>query len=355
MSDYLPPVPYQSPPRYSSNTPAAIPVLVRFVRGGVILGLEWTTLDFIEHAPTLVKIGTFGLAILMLAVLESRDWLHFKGRYHFISCLLAVLAIWAGVVAYGYLGQQSRATQIVQSSLTRIERAADILPTSAEGLNPGTVWNDDGKFAVVPTPPEKPLAAASESTAPIRQKPQSGASAQLQPSSKPEFAAPIAALQSATSNLPYLTKTQKEMIAALCDEIGAKVKAFSEGITKSTDMALAGLPVGSGIMGYTSPPAIQRIYKPLQDENSALDDMETFLQGEEKSVQPDSIVAGLFANALHHQEFGQASYKLRASLENQLPRGSPLRVPWTRIRMDFNRRIARLFRQSVKLTQQVFL
>jgi len=66
------------------------------------MAIEWTTLDFIENAPRTVKIATFVIAILILAVLEARDWLRFKGPRYFPVSIVALLAIYFGVVSYAY-------------------------------------------------------------------------------------------------------------------------------------------------------------------------------------------------------------------------------------------------------------
>jgi hypothetical protein len=99
---FLPPVLYLPPSRYTNRTNAAIPVLVDFFRGAAVMGLEWTTLKFIEDAPVLLRAGTFVISLAVLAVLKSKDWLDFKGRWHFYASLSALVGIYLGIASYAY-------------------------------------------------------------------------------------------------------------------------------------------------------------------------------------------------------------------------------------------------------------
>jgi hypothetical protein len=102
------PVPYEPPQRYDSNTLTVVPVFVPFLRAGVVMALEWTTLAYIENAPVSVRWATFILALLIFAVLESRDWLNFKGRWHFPVSVIGLLTVYCAVVAYAYFNQPTR-------------------------------------------------------------------------------------------------------------------------------------------------------------------------------------------------------------------------------------------------------
>lgn len=115
------PVPYRPPQRYSTATPTIVPVFVHFLRAAVIMALEWTTLDFIEHAPLLAKIATFVVALVMLGIIESRDWLNFKGGY-FLRSLLGAIVVWLLVV--GYAAVEGRGT--VRASSTTAPQNAKI-------------------------------------------------------------------------------------------------------------------------------------------------------------------------------------------------------------------------------------
>ena len=65
--------------------------------------LEWVSLRFVDNAPVIVWIATGVFSLAVLAVLQSKDWLDFKGRRYFTSSLIALLGAWAGIVAYGYV------------------------------------------------------------------------------------------------------------------------------------------------------------------------------------------------------------------------------------------------------------
>jgi len=64
------------------------------------MGLEWTTLKYIEDAPIWLRITTFVVALLVLAVLRYKDWLDFKGRWYFTGMLLSLIVFYAAVVGY---------------------------------------------------------------------------------------------------------------------------------------------------------------------------------------------------------------------------------------------------------------
>jgi hypothetical protein len=106
MSEELPtdqnrlPVPYVT--QYTNKTPAISPVLISFLRGAAVMGLEWTTLKYIEDAPLLVRAATFLIALLILAILEKRDWLRFKGRSLFKIAISLSLAAYLGVCGFAY-------------------------------------------------------------------------------------------------------------------------------------------------------------------------------------------------------------------------------------------------------------
>jgi hypothetical protein len=102
MSMDWPPILYEPPKRYTSRTNVFVPVLVHLLRAGAVMALEWTTLDHIEGAPRLVKAATFVIALLILAVVESRDWLNFKGRFYFPAFAAFLILVWLVLAGYGY-------------------------------------------------------------------------------------------------------------------------------------------------------------------------------------------------------------------------------------------------------------
>jgi len=97
------PVPYAPVSRWNSATLAITPVFVHFIRAGSIAMPDWVSLRFIDHAPTSVWIITGVTAVLVLAVLESQNWLNFKGRWYFSVSLRTLLIIWVGSVALAYV------------------------------------------------------------------------------------------------------------------------------------------------------------------------------------------------------------------------------------------------------------
>jgi hypothetical protein len=95
-------IPFVPPSRYTSRTPVVIPVLIKFVRFGAIAMLEWSSLRFIDHAPLSVWIITSVMALLILAVYESREWLNFKNPRYFPVSLIVLIFLWVGSVAFAY-------------------------------------------------------------------------------------------------------------------------------------------------------------------------------------------------------------------------------------------------------------
>jgi predicted outer membrane lipoprotein len=98
----LMPVLYTPKTRYTSDTNVLVPVIVNFLRAGAIMMLDWVTLRFIDHAPVLVWIVTFIISIAVLAVLQSKDWLDFKGRWYFTWSIGSLLAAWFITIGYAY-------------------------------------------------------------------------------------------------------------------------------------------------------------------------------------------------------------------------------------------------------------
>jgi hypothetical protein len=102
------PVPYTPPPRYTSNTPIIGPVIVHFIRAGAILMLDWVSLRFIENAPPSVYVASAIIALLILAIVESRDWLNFKGRWYFTISLITLSLVYGVIIAFAYVLQPGK-------------------------------------------------------------------------------------------------------------------------------------------------------------------------------------------------------------------------------------------------------
>jgi hypothetical protein len=91
---YVPPA-----SRFTDRTPAAYPVILRAIRAGIVLTIEWGTLHIMEHVPTWVAVALTVDALLMLGVLESRNWLIFKGRNYFKYSFTTLILAYAAIVA----------------------------------------------------------------------------------------------------------------------------------------------------------------------------------------------------------------------------------------------------------------
>ena len=101
------PILYTPKTRYTSDTNVLVPVIVNFLRAGAIMMLDWVTLKFIDHAPILIWIVTGIISIAVLAVLQSKDWLDFKGRWYFTVAISTLLAAWLVTIGYAYWAYNS--------------------------------------------------------------------------------------------------------------------------------------------------------------------------------------------------------------------------------------------------------
>jgi hypothetical protein len=97
------PILYTPKSRYTSDTNVWVPIIVTGIRIGAITMLEWLSLRFVEGAPIGVCVATGVFAVAVLAVLQTKDWLDFKGRWYFTISLTGLLAAWIAVSAYGFL------------------------------------------------------------------------------------------------------------------------------------------------------------------------------------------------------------------------------------------------------------
>lgn len=106
MSNW-PVVLYEPRSRFTSKTNAAWPVIVRAVRAGAVVMLEWVSLKYTEHTPLYVDVITVITAILVLAVIESRDWLDFKNARYFPIALTLLFLFWGAASGYAYFNLRS--------------------------------------------------------------------------------------------------------------------------------------------------------------------------------------------------------------------------------------------------------
>jgi hypothetical protein len=108
------------PSNYNSRTWAPWPVAELAVKALFVMGVEWTTLDFIEHAPLLMRVATFVLAGVGLGVFQAKDWLKFKGRHYFSVSLSTLLVLWLAAAGYSYwrFGETAEAVASISVAVT---------------------------------------------------------------------------------------------------------------------------------------------------------------------------------------------------------------------------------------------
>ena len=94
------PVPYVT--QYTDRTPTLGPLVLTILKAWAVLMIEWGSLRFIDHAPVSVWIASSAVALLVLGVIEKRDWLNFKNRKYFPIFLTTLMLIWSGIIGYAY-------------------------------------------------------------------------------------------------------------------------------------------------------------------------------------------------------------------------------------------------------------
>jgi hypothetical protein len=92
---------------YTDRTNVFVPIIPLALKALAVMGVEWTTLKFIEDAPLIVRISTFLASVFMLAVLEKREWLRFKGRSYFSITVTSITLIYIAIVGYSYSKYES--------------------------------------------------------------------------------------------------------------------------------------------------------------------------------------------------------------------------------------------------------
>jgi hypothetical protein len=125
------PVLYVPPAKYTDRTSVLTPLFLPALAALAVLGIEWTTLGFIENAPVIVRLATFIIAAFVLAVLQSREWLKFKGRYLFAGLLAGFVLLYLAICAYAFFYLQepsspSAAVTDLQTKLAAALRERDI-------------------------------------------------------------------------------------------------------------------------------------------------------------------------------------------------------------------------------------
>ncbi len=147
------PVLYETAAKYTHKTSAITPLLIPALSALAVMGIEWTSLKYIEDAPAFVVIATFVISAFVLAVLQYRDWLNFKhGGLFFVSISgLFITYVSICLSAYLYLREPpppNPAVQELQSKLAEALRARDITISEFEGYR----REHDDNSASSPTP-----------------------------------------------------------------------------------------------------------------------------------------------------------------------------------------------------------
>ncbi|HTV26816.1 MAG TPA: hypothetical protein VMF32_03460 [Xanthobacteraceae bacterium] len=135
------PILFTPRPTYTDRTPLLLPLLTLGVKALAVLGVEWTTLDFIEHAPVLVRVSTFVISIAVLAVIDRKSWLDFKGRYWFGGLLAGLVTAYGVVVGWSYVTFEKPVEPAAAVSAT-----AAIPPRSASVPQPASLSVDEIQF-----------------------------------------------------------------------------------------------------------------------------------------------------------------------------------------------------------------
>jgi hypothetical protein len=133
------PVPYVT--QYTDRTPTLGPLLLTVIKAWAVLMIEWGSLRWIDHAPASVWIASAAVALLVLGVIEKRDWLHFKNRRYFPTSLAVLMGIWASIVGFAYYLEISSdypvnpATPNLQAQLASARRERDIAIIERDAAN----------------------------------------------------------------------------------------------------------------------------------------------------------------------------------------------------------------------------
>jgi hypothetical protein len=121
MSESQLPIIYIPTSSFTSRTNAAFPVILRAIRAGAVYMIEWESLKYVDRTPFYVDASTVVLAMLILAVLESKDWLDFKSKKYFPFSLCALIIAWFAINIYAYLALQYSAVSSTPMSSSRTQ------------------------------------------------------------------------------------------------------------------------------------------------------------------------------------------------------------------------------------------
>jgi hypothetical protein len=121
------------------------------------MGLEWTTLKFIEDSPIIVRAATFIVALAILAVIESRDWLNFKRKGAFRNSIILLVLLYVGICAYAFFYLENHeppknpVISNLQSQLSSLTRERDAARQERDAAVRALQGRDANKTSQPPT------------------------------------------------------------------------------------------------------------------------------------------------------------------------------------------------------------
>jgi hypothetical protein len=156
------PVVYVPAAKYTDKTPVLTPLLLPALRAMAVMGMEWTTLNFIENVPIIVRIATFVISAFVLAVLECRDWLNFKRRHLFAYLISGLVVIYLTICGYAFIYLQeppapNPAVTELETNLAAAMRARDIAISERDAAR-----REHGQVSPSPSIPPLPPSMRSD-------------------------------------------------------------------------------------------------------------------------------------------------------------------------------------------------
>ncbi len=124
---------------YDASTPVFRPIFDRAVRAGLVMGIEWASLSLVEDMPGYLRVITLVIAVLILAVLESRYFLKMKGRWYFPALMGLLIATYIATLAFAFL----RFSSSSHSDGTAIKSPAHV---ASQPMPPRTMSEDEKQF-----------------------------------------------------------------------------------------------------------------------------------------------------------------------------------------------------------------
>jgi hypothetical protein len=149
------PVLYVPPAKYTDRTSVLTPLFLPALAALAVLGIEWTTLGFIENAHVIVRLATFVIAAFVLAVLESRGWLEFRGRYLFVGLLSGLVLLYAAICGYAFFYLREPSTPSARETELETKLAAALREVDIANLQRDAAKRDHGDIS--PSPPIPPI------------------------------------------------------------------------------------------------------------------------------------------------------------------------------------------------------